>query len=123
MIRFTGGTMKNYFLFLVLLAGVSFGSFTTVNAQWGTSNNNTRWSNSERKAYDSGYDMGRNDRRRSSQMGAQMSGNYNSDIGMYYQAGYDDGYAGRSKRYNFPVGGNGGGWANGAGNATGPATW
>lgn len=90
-----------------------------------------RWTNSQRSAYDSGYTIGQSDRNRSSQnRNSQPYGNYDANIGLYFQAGYNDGFNGVQRRYNFPIGnsgpgwgGGGGGWGGGGGSATGTGFW
>ncbi len=89
----------------------------------------TRWTNSQRSAYNSGYTIGLNDRRspgRNSVQGAL--GRYDQNIALYFQQGYDDGFSGRNRTYDVPVGTNpplpgpGGGGGGGGGN-TGTAFW
>jgi len=68
----------------------------------------TRWTSSQRQAYDTGYDIGQNDRRRSDRQGVNQGFNrgYDSNIALYFQQGYDDGYSNVRRRYDFPVGNN-----------------
>ena len=65
-----------------------------------------RWSYSQRSAYDSGYTIGQNDRRRSSQPGSSERNNsrYDRNIAVYFQQGYDDGFGNRPKQYDVPLG-------------------
>ena len=90
----------------------------------------TRWTNSQRSAYDSGYKLGENERRRGGQnRSAETSvSQYDQNIGLYFQQGYYDGFNNRQKQYDVPLGN-----TNypptypptypGGGSATGTATW
>lgn len=97
-----------------------------------------RWTNSQKNAYNSGYDIGQSDRRRSN--AARIPENYNthdSQIGLYFQQGYNDGFANTNRRYDFPItsqpwpgnggggwpGNGGGNWPGNGGNGNGTATW
>ena len=62
----------------------------------------TRWSFSQRNAYDSGYNIGQNDRRYSGQNrpAENNRGQYDQNIGLYFQQGYNDGFANRPRRYD-----------------------
>jgi len=66
----------------------------------------TRWTSSQRNAYDAGYDIGQRDRRSGGQAkaGEAYRGGYDQNIGLYFQQGYNDGYANRGRQYNVPVG-------------------
>ena len=61
-----------------------------------------RWTNSQRSAYDSGYTIGQNDRRNGGQRrgGDSPSYNYDPNIGLYFQQGYDDGFNNRARTYD-----------------------
>ncbi|CAN5360944.1 hypothetical protein BH10ACI2_BH10ACI2_06140 [soil metagenome] len=65
-----------------------------------------RWTNSQKSAYDSGYSIGQSDRRRNNQgrAAANNNGGYDQNIGLYFQQGYNDGFANRSKRYDVALG-------------------
>ncbi len=65
----------------------------------------TRWTNSQRSAYDSGYTIGQNDRRRSNQNRSNESNGsqYDQNIGQYFQQGYADGFSDRPRQYDVPV--------------------
>lgn len=86
----------------------------------------TRWTISQRNAYDAGYTIGQNDRRRSDQNRASenLGGGYDQNIALYFQQGYSDGYNDRARQYDVPLGyppiypPNPGG-----GSATGSASW
>jgi len=84
-----------------------------------------RWSNSQRSAYDSGYTIGQNDRRNGGQnrSGENAGRGYDSNIGLYFQQGYDDGYNNRQRTYDVPLGNfptNPGGGGSGS---VGTASW
>jgi len=80
-------------------------------------NDGGRWSFSQRSAYDSGYTIGQNDRRRPNQTRSSESLGYDPSIGAYFQQGYSDGFYNRPRQYDVPVGGvidpPGGGGGNG----------
>ncbi|MGE3467364.1 MAG: hypothetical protein AB7J13_10565 [Pyrinomonadaceae bacterium] len=84
-----------------------------------------RWTNSQRSAYDSGYAIGQNDRRRGGQeRSAESVGTgYDSNISLYFRQGYNDGFANRSRRYDFPVDSTPGFPPNPGGGVNGTATW
>lgn len=91
-----------------------------------------RWTSSQRSAYDSGYNIGQNDRRRSGQnRTANESYRYDPNISLYFQQGYNDGFDGRARMYDVPVGGVtppiyppiNPPYPGGGGTATGNATW
>ena len=65
----------------------------------------TRWTNSQRSAYDSGYTIGQSDRRIGGQSRTVDSaeGQYDQTIGLYFQQGYSDGYNNRPRRYDVPL--------------------
>ena len=60
-----------------------------------------RWSYSQRNAYDSGYDIGQNDRRSGggNRPADRERGGYDQNIGLYFQQGYNDGFAGANTTY------------------------
>lgn len=90
----------------------------------GSTGGGYNWSNSQRNAYDLGYNTGQNDRNRSQNRNSQSYGNYDANIGLYFQAGYNDGYNGVQRRYNFPIGNNNPGWpGNGGGGTSGTGSW
>lgn len=66
----------------------------------------TRWTNSQRNAYDSGYSIGQNDRRNGtfSRPDESARGGYDPNIAAYFQRGYDDGYNNRPRQYDVPLG-------------------
>ncbi len=92
-----------------------------------------QWTNSQRNAYDSGYSIGQSDRRsnrpRSSNDGYRQ---YDQNISLYFQQGYNDGFANRPRTYDVPVDGSAPiyplppvvqpPWG-GAGTATGSGSW
>lgn len=66
----------------------------------------TRWTNSQRSAYDSGYTIGQIDRRGGNQNRSAESdrGQYDQNIGLYFQQGYYDGFNNRPRQYDVPLG-------------------
>lgn len=94
-------------------------------AGYEAANPSTRWTISQRSAYDSGYRLGQIDRRRANQSQSSESrgSQYDQNIGLYFQQGYSDGFDDRQRQYDVPVtsvpppGGGGGG------TASGNATW
>jgi hypothetical protein len=64
-----------------------------------------RWTNSQRSAYDAGYTIGQNDRRRGNQNKSTESvgAGYDQTIGLYFQQGYVDGFNNRSRQYDVPL--------------------
>ena len=92
-----------------------------------------RWTAAQRTAYETGYNVGANDRfmSRGSNPGAQQS-RHAASVRPYYFQGYMDGYGGIPRRYDFPVGQNPGYPGNPGnpgtnppwgGSTTGSATW
>ena len=65
----------------------------------------TRWTNSQRSAYDSGYTIGQVDRRNGGQgrSAASSEGQYDQTIGLYFQQGYFDGFNNRPRQYDVPL--------------------
>lgn len=61
-----------------------------------------RWSYSQRNAYDSGYTIGQNDRRSGggNRPVENTRGQYDQNIGLYFQQGYNDGFSNRPRRYD-----------------------
>lgn len=88
-------------------------------------NDGGRWSFSQRSAYDSGYTIGQNDRRRPNQTRSSESMGYDPSIGAYFQQGYSDGFYNRRRQYDVPVGGGGviDPPIGGGGGANGTAQW
>ncbi len=84
-----------------------------------------RWSTSQRNAYDSGYTIGQNDRRRSSQPSSEHSiqRGYDQNIAMYFQQGYQDGFSNRSRTYDVPVSNTPNSPPTGGINSTGIVEW
>ena len=82
----------------------------------------TRWTNSQRAAYNSGYTLGQNDRRRGGQTQAvdTAEGNYDQTIGLYFQQGYADGFSNRPRQYDVPLSSNP---TNPGGISAGTASW
>lgn len=76
------------------------------NAGYDSVRPSTRWTGSQRNAYDSGYSIGQNDRRSGAynRSAENARGAYDSNIAAYFQQGYDDGYNNRSRRYDVPLG-------------------
>lgn len=67
----------------------------------------TRWDSAQRSAYDTGYRLGDNDRRRNiSRLPARYEGQYERSYEIYYQQGYFDGFDNKAKQYDTPLGGN-----------------
>ena len=67
----------------------------------------SRWDSSQRNAYDSGFRLGDNDRRRNvSRLPARYEGQYDRVYEPYYQQGYYDGFDNKPKQYDVPLGGN-----------------
>jgi hypothetical protein len=87
----------------------------------------TRWTSSQRNAYDSGYSIGQSDRRSGNQgrSNENARGGYDSNISLYFQQGYDDGFNNRSRQYDVPLGNNPPTYPPypGQGNTTGTAYW
>lgn len=65
----------------------------------------SRWTYSQRSAYDSGYTIGQSDRRQSNQSRANENnpGQYDQNIGLYFQQGYYDGFNNRQRQYDVPL--------------------
>lgn len=75
------------------------------NAGFDSIRQSVRWTNSQRSAYDSGYSIGQNDRRRSGQnRSSNESYRYDPNISLYFQQGYNDGFDGRQRTYDIPLG-------------------
>lgn len=93
--------------------------YLSVNSQSG------RWSYSQRNAYDAGYLIGQDDRRRSGsgRETERNNGGYDQNIGLYFQQGYNDGYNNRPRRYDYPVDGNTNNPTYPGGGSTGTAYW
>lgn len=74
-------------------------------AGYDSQGSSTRWTYSQRSAYDSGYNIGQNDRRRPGQSSARenSSRGYDNQIGLYFQQGYNDGFNNVRRRYDFAV--------------------
>lgn len=65
----------------------------------------TRWTYSQRSAYDSGYTIGQSDRRSAGQnRTSESQRGYDASIGLYFQQGYYDGFNNRSRTYDVPIG-------------------
>jgi hypothetical protein len=75
------------------------------NAGYNSVSPTTRWTNSQRSAYDSGYTIGQNDRRRSNQnrSAENAGGQYDQNIGLYFQQGYSDGFNNRARQYDVEI--------------------
>ena len=68
-----------------------------------------RWTNSQRAAYDAGYTIGENDRRRGGEnrsAESRSSAQYDQNIGLYFQQGYFDAFNNRGRQYDVPLGEN-----------------
>lgn len=64
-----------------------------------------RWNTAQQNTYDAGYRFGENDRRRNlSRSYLRYQTQYSRDNELYFQQGYSDGYDGRTKQYDVPVG-------------------
>jgi hypothetical protein len=62
------------------------------------------WNSDQKRAYDTGYNYGRDDARRNhSRSPERFEGNYDAAYSAYFLRGYDDGYAGRSRQYNVGI--------------------
>lgn len=66
-----------------------------------------RWTSEQRRAYDSGYNMGLNDRRYTTRDASRGGSGYVGVLFPYFQQGYNDGFDGRQRQYDVPVGGGG----------------
>lgn len=77
------------------------------NAGFDSGQSGTRWTASQRRAYDSGYTIGQNERRRGGDQNRSSGnyGGYDQTIGLYFQQGYSDGYDNRPRQYDVQVGG------------------
>lgn len=64
----------------------------------------TRWTSSQRSAYDSGYSIGESDRRQGGFSRTPEQRGYDSNLALYFQQGYNDGFNNATRRYNFPIG-------------------
>lgn len=85
-----------------------------------------RWTSLQRNAYDTGYNMGQNDRRTSSRNTSQNG--FVAALYPYFQAGYNDGFGGRQRQYDTPIGGTDPGYPGnpgypGPGNDSGSIDW
>jgi hypothetical protein len=87
-----------------------------------------RWTSTQRNAYDSGYSMGQNDRRYTSRDASRSGGGFVGALFPYFQQGYNDGFDGRQRQYDVPIGGNNPGYPGnprypGTGNNSGTVNW
>jgi len=60
-----------------------------------------RWNNTQRNAYNAGYNIGQNDRGRARR--TENYGGYEASLGQYFELGYRDGFEGRQRIYDQPV--------------------
>ena len=76
-------------------------------------------------AYDSGYTIGQNARRNGGQnrSGENSSYNYDPNIGLYFQQGYDDGFNNRQRQYDVPLNNYPPNPGGGSGGGVGTANW
>ncbi len=64
-----------------------------------------RWTNKQKDVYRRGYEFGRDDKRREiSRLPARYEGRYDRDYEAYYRRGYFDGYDGKPRTYDVPLG-------------------
>ena len=64
-----------------------------------------RWTDEQKNVYDQGFDDGEDDKRRNiSRLPARYEGQYDRSFEAYYRRGYLDGYDGRQKNYDVPIG-------------------
>lgn len=64
-----------------------------------------RWDRDQRNIYDDGFQKGDSDRRRSiSRLPERYEGQYNRTYDVFFKQGYYDGFDGKSKQYDVPVG-------------------
>lgn len=64
-----------------------------------------RWDREQKIAYDNGFSKGDNDKRRSiSRLPERYDGQYNRTYEGFFKQGYYDGFDGRTKQYDVPVG-------------------
>jgi hypothetical protein len=74
------------------------------NAGYASVRPTVRWTASQRNAYDSGYNIGQNDRRYGQgRPTVEAQARYDSEISLYFQQGYDDGFNNRARRYDFAI--------------------
>ncbi len=78
------------------------------NAGYDSIRGTSRWTNSQRTAYDSGYNLGESDRRRGGEnrSAERTSAQYDQSIGLYFQQGYFDAFYNRPKQYDVALGNN-----------------
>lgn len=84
-----------------------------------------RWTTSQRNAYDAGYSIGLNDRRRQRESGPEQSiqRGYDQMIALYFQQGYYDGFNNRRRQYDVPLSTSPNFPPTGGTNSTGTASW
>lgn len=64
-----------------------------------------RWERDQKSAYDNGFQKGDSDKRRNiSRLPERYEGQYNRTYEPFFRQGYYDGFDGRSKQYDVPVG-------------------
>jgi hypothetical protein len=64
-----------------------------------------RWERDQKSAYDDGFQKGDSDKRRNiSRLPERYEGQYNRTYEAFFRQGYFDGFDGRSKQYDVPVG-------------------
>ncbi len=75
------------------------------NAGYDSMRQSTRWNDQQRRAYDVGFNIGQEDRRRrTSDTRAAEGLRYDQSVSQYWLKGYDDGFNGRRRNYDQYVG-------------------
>jgi hypothetical protein len=65
-----------------------------------------RWDKDQKENYDDGFQDGENDKRRNiSRLPERYEGQFNKSYEAFYKQGYYDGYDGKSRQYDTPLGG------------------
>ncbi len=65
-----------------------------------------RWDKDQKDNYDDGFRDGENDKRRGiSRLPERYEGQYNKSYEVFYRQGYFDGYDGKTRQYDMPIGG------------------
>ncbi len=65
-----------------------------------------RWDKDQRDSYDDGFQDGENDKRRNiSRLAERYDGQYNKTFEAFYKQGYYDGFDGKTRQYDTPLGG------------------
>ncbi len=65
-----------------------------------------KWNKDQRDSYDDGFQDGESDKRRNiSRLPDRYEGQFNRNFEAFYKQGYYDGYDGRTRQYDAPIGG------------------